>query len=661
MNLAGGKTIGAYMRPKTLICLAFIVPFLIACGSTNEAFADPLAEIERTTSAPNAGPSISSSTPSATPPDVSNATSPEGSTPAPLIFVDQFGYREFDPKVAVIADPQTGFNADQSFTPGALIEVRNATNDSVVHEGAPEIWSDGATHEQSGDRGWSFDFSPVTEPGSYYLIDVASGARTGTFDIDNDVYDDVLNASLKAFWFNRGNTEHTEAFGGPWNDRAAYIGSGQDTEARAVDDKENPDTARDLSGGWFDAGDTNKYVTFASEPVHLLLGAYQANPNVFTDEVGIPESGNGIPDVLDEVRWEIEWLEKMQEDDGGVLTKVGVIDWDARTVPSENAGLRYYEEVCSSAAISAAGMFAHAALVFAEIPELDEDARRIRVRAEAAWDWYQANPKRDDCDTGEVKAGDADMSVAEQASSEVVAAVYLGALTGRERYDKVIIDRYDSTSPYLHDGFNTYSPHHGDALLFYASLPSSDTRTSQAIENRIVELRTTSPLYGRNTDADLYRSYMPDSTYHWGSNRVKANVGYSNLALNNVPNGLERALGHLHYFHGVNPVGLVYLSNMETFGAETSVQRLLHYWFGRGTIYDVDLGSPIGPAPGYVVGGPNQSYSGQATPPTDQPAQKSYRDWHDSQEPVWEITEPAMAYQASYIRLLSEILGETAS
>jgi len=70
-------------------------------------------------------------------------------------------------------------------------------------------------------------------------------------------------------------------------------------------------TAKDLNGGWFDAGDYNKYITFANRPIHDMLWAYQENPDVFGDNWNIPESANGIPDVLDEIKWELDWMFKM--------------------------------------------------------------------------------------------------------------------------------------------------------------------------------------------------------------------------------------------------------------------------------------------------------------------------------------------------------------
>ena len=577
--------------------------------------------------------------------------------PAPLIRVDQFGYRPGDAKIAVIADPEVGFDADIDHQPGPLLEVHRVVDGDVVFFGEPEVWGNGLIHAQSGDRGWWFDFTAVTEPGEYIIIDPVGDVRSDEFRIAEDVYDPLLGAALKAFWFNRGNVAHAEEFAGPWTDGAAFVGPGQDTEARSIDDPDNVGLARDLSGGWFDAGDTNKYVTFAMEPVHSLLTAYARHPDLFDDAVGIPESGNGVPDVLDEVWWELEWLTRMQLDDGSVLTKVGVTGPEGRGLPSQFDAPRFYEEACSSATIAAAGMFGHGALVLGQIPEFAERAADLEARAVAAWDWYQANERRDDCDEQVIRAGDADLSIAEQDRLAVVAAVYLAALQGERRFHAAVAAEIEGTLPFVDDAFGRYGPHEGDAVLRYRTVPGAWASTVAQIDRRLAELREESSVYGP-TSEDLYRAHMDDIRYHWGSNMVTANAGAANLITPAIDGGSERALGHLHYLHGVNPVGLVYLTNMGGFGAERSAQTLFHFWFGERSIFDVGAGSSIGVPPGYLVGGPNGVYSGPTSPPAGQPPQKSYRDWSAyGSEPTWEISEPAIYYQSAYVRLLTEVLG----
>jgi hypothetical protein len=639
--------------------------FLLAVMASNACSSDPLEGIELVDPPPSTTSPTTARGPASTA-TIGQAGDDNGDRdetiqdvpPLGPIRIDQFGYRPADPKIAVIVDPELGYNAEVEFEPGGTIEVRRADDDEVVYQGTPQPWSEGAVHEQSGDRGWWFDFTTVSQTGQYYLIDPVTEQRTEDFEIAKDVYDDVFDAAVRMFWFNRANTAHPPDLAGPWADGAAYVGPGQDTEARSVDDRENAGTARDLSGGWFDAGDTNKYVTFASEPVHGLLAAYQRYPSVFGDDVGIPESGNGIPDVVDEVLWEVQWLERMQLDDGGVLTKVGLIDREPQLIPSKSIRSRYYEEVCSSSTIAAAGMYAHAAVVFSQFPALSEDATRLVGRAERAWDWYQDNPQRDDCDPQVVRSGDADLSVDEQADAEVKAAIYLYALTGSSRYNAAVLEGYDQTLPFTGAGFGDYGPDQADALLFYRRLPGASGSVTRAIDRRVAALADASPLFGFDPSADLYRSYLPDEAYHWGSNMVKANVGSANLMVASVRSGRERALGHLNYLHGVNPLGLVYLTNMEDLGAGRSVNRMFHFWFGEQTDYDVTRGSDVGVAPGFLVGGPNKWYSGATVPPAGQPPQKSFRDWSSyGSEPSWEILEPAIYYQSAYVRLLAAVMA----
>ena len=170
---------------------------------------------------------------------------------------------------------------------------------------------------------------------------------------------------------------------------------------------------------------------------------------------------------------------------------------------------------------------------------------------------------------------------------------------------------------------------------------------------------------------NVSRASVPDWAYHWGSNEPKCHWGllFAEQNIYGLNPGVAAtyraaAAGFVHYIHGVNPLTMVYLSNMYADGAENCVNEYYHSWFGDGTIYDNALTSPNGPAPGYVPGGPNHSFAPDPSytgpplvPPMDQPAQKSYKDWNTSwPEDSWEITEPAIYYQSSYVYLLSRFL-----
>jgi len=138
---------------------------------------------------------------------------------------------------------------------------------------------------------------------------------------------------------------------------------------------------------------------------------------------------------------------------------------------------------------------------------------------------------------------------------------------------------------------------------------------------------------------------------------------------------LAAAESYLHYLHGVNPLGVAYLTNMGAHGAERSVSQIYHSWFANGSAaWDSAGESTYGPAPGFLAGGPNPSYgwdgccpdgcgagnscgSAPPSPPTGQPDQKSYFDFNDNW-PLnsWSVTENSNGYQTAYIRLLSQFV-----
>ncbi len=574
------------------------------------------------------------------------------------ILVDQFGYLPSARKVAVLVDPGRGPTEDLAYTPGAELQVVDVDSGQAVFAGAPEPWNDGAEDPQSGDRGWRFDFSTVTQPGSYRIDDSETGWSSAEFVVSDDAYRLLLETAQRVFYFNRANVAHDESLAGAWSGPAAVVGDGQDTEALSIDDSNAP--RRDLSGGWFDAGDTNKYVTFATSPVHQLLAAFETAPELFGDDAGVPESDNGISDLLDEVRVELEWLVRMQSDDGGVLTKVGFSGYDGPANIYDDTRPRFFEEACSSSSIAAAGMFAHGAVAFETIdPEFAAD---LADRAVRAFDWFEANPRRDDCDPQVINAGDADVAIDQQGPLRFVASVYLFAVTGDDRFDRIAADEFDGRRVFPDATFGRYNPERAEAIEFYLRLDGADPNLKEAMRVVANEMNRNVGAHGYDDSAGLYRSYMPDGQYHWGSNMVMANSGNGSLALARLgiepDQNIERASAHLNTINGINPLGIVYLSNMNSLGAERSINEIYHFWFADGSDYDHAWNSPIGPAPGYVVGGPNASYSGSADVPRS-PISKAYGDFNskDGDTRPWELSEPAIYYQAAYVRLLSGVIA----
>ena len=585
-----------------------------------------------------------------------------------FIHVDQFGYAPAAEKVAVLSNPIVGYNAALSYTPPATMEVRNSVTNAVAFTGPVAVWDNGNTQANSGDQGWWFDFSALTAAGTYYVLDPVGNQRSAVFEITSNPYGNVMLAAVKMFYYNRCNMAKSAPYAqSKWTDGNNFMNALQDQQCRYVYDQTNASLEKNLTGGWFDAGDYNKYVSFTHSPLHDLLYAYEENPAVFTDNFNIPESKNGIPDLLDEVKWELDWLFKMTNADGSTHNKMGSRNYNENisSPPSVNVDGRYYGPVCTSASATIASVFSHAALVYAGMPALAAYAGQLEAKAASCFNYvlpfFNANTLQTNCDDGSIVSGDADVSVGAQRNMMVIAAIYLFERTGNAVYNQFVVNHYAGTDVMSSGYWGVDATELQDALLRYAKLPAANPAVATTILNSAGTAvnGNWNDFFGWTT-ADLYRAFMPDWSYHWGSNMPKADYANVNrtmlkAGLGNAASLQRKATEQIHYFHGVNPQGMVYLSNMYAVGGDRCANEIYHAWFNDGTIYDNALTSPNGPAPGYVVGGPNADYTiNSQSPPYGQPRQKSYLDFNTGWPTnSWEITEPAIYYQAAYIRLLA--------
>ncbi len=575
------------------------------------------------------------------------------------IKVDQFGYLPYEVKVAVIREAQSGQFSPDDFTCGDTLIVRKSNGGAEVFRGPTTVWKNGATDDLSGDKGWWFDFSNVTDPGTYEIYDSLNDAVSPEFQIGADVYSSVLTDAVRTFYYQRcGISKESPYAESPWTDGACHL---QDTATPYAFDSTNESLVKDLSGGWHDAGDYNKYITFLPNVINPLLQAYQSNPTLWKDDTNIPESNNGIPDILDEINYELQWAYKMQDDDGKVFLKMGTTDYSGGTPPTSHTAKRYYGRKSSASTITFAAFMAHAAYVFQDISELSDDAVNYQTAAIKAWDVFDTSALDTAKDLGEVKSGDADLSIASQKQQAMIASMWLFALTGDTKYHDYFKANISVSN------WGPYNPAISQALLYYTTLNNADASISSEIKNELISNGgINSKFYTFVDSLHLYRSYMPAAQYHWGSLKTQSTMGIQNYLyveynLNNSYRNsyLEKAFGALHYIHGVNPMGKVYLTNMNDRGAENSVDELYHSWFSDGSQWD-NVNDSYGPAPAILVGGPNRGYTGTTSPPANQPPEKSYVDFNDKDwqyAKSWEITENSITYQAAYVNLLSLLVS----
>jgi hypothetical protein len=604
-------------------------------------------------------------------------------TISPFIVVDQFGYLPDGEKIAVIRDPQSGFDSMTSFTPGATYALVNAATGAQTYTAAPTVWNGGATDTSSGDKAWWFTFTSVTTPGDYYVLDVDRNVRSYPFQISDQVYRDVLVQAVRMLFYQRaGQNKDAAHAGAGWTDSASFQGSLQDHHCRLFSDPTNAATERDLWGGWYDAGDLNKYTSWTASYVETLLRAYAESPTVWTDDTNIPESGNGTPDVLDEAKWGLDFLTRMQGSDGSVLSIVGE---PSASPPSAATGQSLYGPASTSATLATAAAFAAAARI------LTTNANDYLTRAKNAWTWAVANPavifKNNDSASGSsgLGAGQQETDDYGRLVDKLDAAAQLFAATGDSTYSSFFDANYQQLHLISYGNYVAPWDMQGqDAALDYADAPGATAATVKAIhDNYLAGAKGSSNLGAITGNQDPYLAYAHD--YTWGSNAVKSNIGDTFAAV--VVHGLDAssnadmtraASRYIHYLHGTNPLSIVYLTNMYAHGAENCANEMFHTWFADGSaLWDRVGTSTYGPPPGYLTGGPNPSYdwdgccpsgcgstannaictSEPISPPKSQPAQKSYKDFNTGWPlDSWSVTEPDDGYQTAYIRLLSKFV-----
>lgn len=597
-----------------------------------------------------------------------------------FIVVDQFGYRTNAKKVAIIRSPVTGYDNAQGYIPSNIFALKNVNTSQEVFTSAISSWNSGATDPASGDRVWWFDFSQVVVPGTYYVVDKGTGKRSFNFVIGNDVYKNVLKAAFKTFYYQRAGYAKLATYAGAtWADSASHM---QDQTSRSFLDKTNPSTEKDLSGGWYDAGDYNKYTAWHASYILSLLQMYRENPSVWTDDFGIPESGNGIPDILDEINFGLQWLYKMQQSDGSCLS---VLDVATASPPSAASGASYYGLASTFATLRSAETFSYAVYVFSTVPALSAQSSGLITKATSAWTWANANPavlfpnNMSINNTVGLAAGNQETDEIGRQTAKLGASLYLYLATNNVTYKNYFEANYTQMPLLLYNNFvSQYFFEQQDILLEYCGLANATPSIVSVIKNATNTGMKKSGDFANIVlnNGSAYKAFIKD--YNWGSNNYKSIYGnfYNLVITHNIdpPNNTSyrtAAESYLHYIHGTNPFNMVYLSKMTNLGADKQISQFYHSWFADQSPWDVT------PAPGFLVGGPNQFYtideccpggcggtannarctSENLNPPLNQPPMKSYKDFNTSW-PLnsWQISENSNSYQVAYLRLLSKFL-----
>ena len=479
------------------------------------------------------------------------------------INLNQIGYLPNATKVAVM-------NGDAIAAEASVIDC--ATGNEVFKGSVSTAVKNAATGREEA----RFDFSSVTAPGTYKIV--SGSVESFEFKIGDKVYADAFKASLRMFYLQRCGTELTADLAGDFAHPACH------TEKATIFGTKDK---IDVSGGWHDAGDYGRYVVSGAKAAADLMLAYSLYPDAFDDDLGIPESGNEIPDVLDEVKYELDWLFKMQNSEGGVYHKVTCANFPSFVMPEEETEELIVTPVSTTATADFAAVMAMASTVFApfDMP-YSQRCLDAATRASDYLDKHQGiegakNP--DGIVTGEYPdQNDAD--------ERLWAYAELFKATGDTVYD-------DEFSALMSGGSATCNTDLGwqgvGAYAGYAYL-SADKNKGKFYDVVHASFMAGIADIEATASTDSYNCSLKE--YPWGSNMTVANNGMLLLLFDKVENsnkGDAVAREQLNYLLGTNGTGYCFLTGFGTLSPKNPHHRPSQ--------------AKKAAVPGMLAGGPNQN------------------------------------------------------
>ena len=334
---------------------------------------------------------------------------------------------------------------------------------------------------------------------------------------------------------------------------------------------------QDGVGGWHDAGDYNKYTVNGAFTVGMLLRAWEDHQAKLESlKLNIPESSNNTPDFLDEIRWELDWLLKMQMADGSVHHKLSALNFCGNIMPEAETDTRYFSPPGSAATADFIAVMAHAARVFRAYDAAFAD--RCLAAAEKSAAFLKANPESNH---PELKAFSTGGYQADDADDRLWAYAELWETTGSTdslaEFEKLAAAARDL--PGRHGGLiesNWDWQNLRNLALFTYVLSKRPGRDPKLVDSIQRSLAASTSNIAAAADRDPYRRPL-GSHYFWGCNgavarqainlncdtRVRVQLG------DKTENGLAAAarnrattLDALNYIFGHNPFGRSFVTGL---------------------------------------------------------------------------------------------------
>ena len=537
----------------------------------------------------------------------------------PTLVVNQIGYKPHSYKLALL------LNAENE--PANNVELVNVQTDKVVSSISP---SPPQVDSLSQDTLQVVNFTSFDNLGEYYLR--YGNLRSVPFGIGNDIYQKPLFTLTRSYYLQRCGVVLNDPVTGIYHP-PCHLHDGIVAHSDPFHQGGKPINTQ---GGWHDAGDYGKYVSTTAVTIGRLLSLYENNPQVFTDnQLQIPESGDGMPDLLDEIQGGLAWLLAMQRPDGAVYRKLSGTEWPFNLSPDEDAQPRYVYGIATTETAKFAAAMAMAARVYT--PWQPALANMYRQAALNSWQFLEENPELrvdwvdgDDAGSGHYLFTQIEQeeSFKSDLSDRFWAAAELLITTKEAKFESYFSSHLDDFEYTL---FEWKDP---SALGMIDYLLQDESKVSENLAGKIKDKLLT------KADSLLIQSKnnsygVANQRFVWGSNKLISEDGITLVyayQITNNPEYLQVAQTQLDYLLGRNHFNQTFVT-----GVGTNPVRNVNHLFARAKRIAI---------PGLLVGGANQ-YAEDGIAPKNNSLLSYVDDEHS-----YATNEYAIDYNASLISLM---------
>lgn len=473
------------------------------------------------------------------------------------IQVNQVGYRPNDYKTATFRIEDTNSVSDSVNLKGKIdndFRVIDVINNEVVYEGKT---SEKTECEHTGEVSKVADFSMLKKPGRY-VVESDNNGKSYEFEIKDDVYEDIFKASMKMFYLQRCGTSLDKKYAGKFAHKECH-----NSKARIY----GTDEFIDVSGAWHDAGDYGRYIVAAAKAVVDLMMAYEYFPEVMETSFDIPESGNGIPDILDEVKYELDWMLKMQDPvSGGVYHKVTCKGFPGFVMPEKETDELVVCPISDAATCDFAASMAYAYRVYSNLSEkygdsakeYEKSAEKYLKAAKKAMKFVENNSAGEFINPKGIVTGEYGDERTCDEFFWAYAEMY--KTTGDKKYEdalkKMNLDEVPGEFGWKETG--------DYGFVAYITAPfDKDKKLYDAIYKRFIDEANEKQAKFKK---DAYKSTIYDY-YYWGCNMEAANNAMRGIIidrLNGTDTYKEMASAQLHYLLGNNPNAKCFVTGFGT-------------------------------------------------------------------------------------------------